>query len=97
MLGFVRQASAFYARSAAWQRCLAAIRTHMFLGFNSCCEPQSQETRGTRLVSDSMPACLQEVTDGKEVTLPSGVRFTDEKIGGGAPTQLGYLVILDYK
>ena len=44
-----------------------------------------------------MPSCLQEVTDGKEVTLPSGVRFTDIKIGGGAPTQPGYLVILDYK
>eukprot|EP00891_Asterochloris_glomerata_P000357 jgi/Astpho2/357/e_gw1.00010.102.1_t len=47
---------------------------------------QAQEEKGGK-----------EVTDGKEVTLPSGVRFTDEKIGGGAPTQLGYLVILDYK
>ena len=44
-----------------------------------------------------MPPCLQEVTDGTEVALPSGVRFTDNKIGGGAPTQLGYLVVLDYK
>ena len=44
-----------------------------------------------------MPSCLQEVTNGKEVTLPSGVHYTDIMIGGGAPTQLGYLVILDYK
>jgi hypothetical protein len=33
---------------------------------------------------------------GEEVSLPSGVVYRDERIGGGAPPQRGYLVVLDY-
>lgn len=40
---------------------------------------------------------MQVVSGGKEVTLPSGVAYTDLKIGGGSPVQKGYLVILDFK
>ena len=40
---------------------------------------------------------MQVVSGGKEVTLPSGVAYTDVKIGGGSPVQKGYLVILDFK
>ena len=40
---------------------------------------------------------VQDVQDAKEVKLPSGVRFTDLKIGGGTPVQKGFLVVLDYR
>ena len=40
---------------------------------------------------------IQVVSGGKQVTLPSGVTYTDVKIGGGSPVQKGYLMILDFK
>lgn len=40
---------------------------------------------------------MQVVSGAKEVTLPSGVTYTDVKIGGGSPVQKGYLMILDFK
>jgi hypothetical protein len=39
----------------------------------------------------------KDVTEGKEITTPEGIRYTDLRIGGGAPPQKGYLIILDYK
>ena len=40
---------------------------------------------------------MQVVSGAQEVTLPSGVRYTDLKIGGGSPVQKGYLMVLDFK
>ena len=40
---------------------------------------------------------VQVVSGSKEITLPSGVTYTDVKIGGGSPVQKGYLMILDFK
>ena len=40
---------------------------------------------------------LQVVSGGKEVTLPSGTKYKDIKIGGGSPVQKGYLMVLDFK
>lgn len=40
---------------------------------------------------------LQVITGGQEVILPSGVKYTDLKVGGGTPVQKGYLVILDFR
>jgi hypothetical protein len=39
----------------------------------------------------------KDVAGGKEITTPEGIRYTDLRIGGGAPPQKGYLIILDYK
>lgn len=44
-----------------------------------------------------MCSFLQEVTDAKEVTLPSGVRYTDLVIGGGQRASPGLLMVLDLK
>ena len=41
--------------------------------------------------------CAQDVEDAQEVTLPSGVRYTDLRIGGGQRAARGLLVILDLK
>lgn len=40
---------------------------------------------------------MQVISGGKEVTLPSGVKYTDLKVGGGTPVQKGYLVILNFR
>ena len=40
---------------------------------------------------------MQVVSESKEVTLPSGVKYKDLKIGGGSNTQKGYLMVVDYK
>ena len=58
----------------------------------------------------SRPACIswdlspgadiyisQDVEDAQEVSLPSGVRYTDLRIGGGQLAARGMLVILDLK
>ena len=39
----------------------------------------------------------QDVADAQEVTLPSGVRYTDLRIGGGQQAARGLLVIMDLK
>jgi hypothetical protein len=39
----------------------------------------------------------KDVDSTKEITTPEGIRYTDLRIGGGAPPQKGYLIILDYK
>ena len=53
----------------------------------------SVSTAGAHLVAKP----IQVVSGGKQVTLPSGVTYTDVKIGGGSPVQKGYLMILDFK
>lgn len=40
---------------------------------------------------------MQVVSEAEEVTLPSGVKYTDLKIGGGSPVQKGYLMVVDFK
>ena len=40
---------------------------------------------------------VQVVSGGQEVTLPSGVKYKDVKIGGGSNTQKGYLMVVDYR
>lgn len=40
---------------------------------------------------------MQVVSQGQQVTLPSGVKYTDLKIGGGTPVQKGYLVVLNFR
>jgi len=39
----------------------------------------------------------QDVEDAQEVTLPSGVRYTDLRTGGGQQAARGLLVIMDLK
>ncbi len=39
----------------------------------------------------------QDVADAQEVTLQSGVRYTDLRIGGGQQAARGLLVIMDLK
>ncbi len=41
--------------------------------------------------------CLQVVSGGQEVVLPSGVKYKDVKIGGGSKPQKGYLMIVDFR
>ena len=33
----------------------------------------------------------------EEIVTPEGLRYLDSRIGGGAPPQKGYLIVLDYK
>lgn len=51
----------------------------------------------TRLEVASEEANTREVADAREVVTPQGLRYTDLKLGGGAPPQPGYIVVLDYK
>lgn len=51
----------------------------------------------TRIEQADEVKSTQVVSGGKEVTLPSGVTYTDLKIGGGSPVQKGYLMVLDFK
>ena len=44
-----------------------------------------------------MMTMLQDVEGAQEVTLPSGVRYTDLRIGGGQLAARGLLVILDLR
>ena len=40
---------------------------------------------------------LQDVAERREVQTPSGLRYTDFRIGGGAPVQKNYLIVLHFK
>ncbi|KAL3141017.1 hypothetical protein ABBQ32_005532 [Trebouxia sp. C0010 RCD-2024] len=51
----------------------------------------------TRIEQADEAKSTQVVLGAKEVTLPSGVKYTDLKIGGGSPVQKGYLMVLDFK
>lgn len=51
----------------------------------------------TRLEVAAEEARTKDISDGKEVLTPEGLRYTDLRIGGGSRPQKGYLVILDYK
>ncbi|KAK9813233.1 hypothetical protein WJX72_011154 [[Myrmecia] bisecta] len=51
----------------------------------------------TRLEFAAEKSGTKEVANAKEVTTASGLRYTDLKIGGGAPMQRGFLVVLDFK
>lgn len=50
----------------------------------------------TRLEVAAEKAGTTDVTDSKEVVLPSGVRYTDLRVGGGQRPIKGYLVLVDY-
>lgn len=50
----------------------------------------------TRMEYAEEQAGIREVTDVKEVVLPSGVRYTDTRIGGGQLPQKGYLAVLHF-
>jgi FKBP-type peptidyl-prolyl cis-trans isomerase len=49
----------------------------------------------TRLEVAAEEENTKDVTDLKEVVLPSGVRFTDLRVGGGQTPPKGYLVVLE--
>ena len=51
----------------------------------------------TRLELASEEANTRDISDAKEVATPSGLRYTDLKLGGGSPPIPGYIVVLDYK
>ena len=46
---------------------------------------------------NAVQAATKDISDGKEIVTPEGLRYTDLKIGGGSRPQRGYLVVLDYK
>lgn len=50
----------------------------------------------TRLEVAAEKAGTTDVTDVQEVELPSGVRYTDLRVGGGQRPIKGYLVVVDY-
>ncbi|KAK9831804.1 hypothetical protein WJX74_009971 [Apatococcus lobatus] len=56
----------------------------------------SEQFKTRREVSEEASG-TQDVQDAPEVTLPSGVRYKDLRIGGGTPVQKGFLVVLDYQ
>ncbi len=45
-----------------------------------------------------LPTCRldRDVEGAAEVVLPSGVRYTDLRVGGGQVPPKGYLVVVDY-
>ncbi|KAL3153078.1 hypothetical protein ABBQ38_012098 [Trebouxia sp. C0009 RCD-2024] len=51
----------------------------------------------TRIEQADEAKSTQVVSEAEEVTLPSGVKYTDLKIGGGSPVQKGYLMVVDFK
>lgn len=50
----------------------------------------------TRIEVSKEEAAAYDVVNGAEITLPSGVRYTDLHVGGGAPPQKGYLAVVNY-
>ena len=65
--------------------------THTDRLFSQCGLPMVTPPDGKTMLS------VQVISGGQEVTLPSGVKYTDLKLGGGTPVQKGYLVILNFK
>ena len=51
----------------------------------------------TRIEVAEAEKATKDVSALKEITTPEGLRYTDLRIGGGAPPQKWYLIILDYK
>lgn len=51
----------------------------------------------TRIEQANEAKSTQVVSESKEVTLPSGVKYKDLKVGGGSNTQKGYLMVVDYR
>eukprot|EP00878_Enallax_costatus_P022070 GHUV01023402.1.p1 GENE.GHUV01023402.1~~GHUV01023402.1.p1 ORF type:complete len:200 (+),score=56.03 GHUV01023402.1:529-1128(+) len=50
----------------------------------------------TRMEVAAEKAGTRDVTDSREVTLPSGVAYRDLRVGGGQQPIKGYLVLVDY-
>lgn len=50
----------------------------------------------TRMEVAAEKAGTKDVSDSKVVTLPSGVTYQDQRIGGGQQPIKGYLIVLDY-
>jgi FKBP-type peptidyl-prolyl cis-trans isomerase len=40
---------------------------------------------------------MQDVVEEKFVTTPSGLKYADKRIGGGAAVSKGLLLVLDYR
>jgi len=51
----------------------------------------------TRLEVASEERNVKEVTDRKEITTASGLKYTDLKIGGGQKPVQGYLTVVDFR
>lgn len=51
----------------------------------------------TRLEQADEATNTKNVAAPKEITTPEGIRYTDLKVGGGAPPQKGYLMVLDFQ
>ncbi|KAK9909539.1 hypothetical protein WJX75_003819 [Coccomyxa subellipsoidea] len=51
----------------------------------------------TRLEVNAELKDTKDVKDQKIITTPSGLKYVDRRIGGGAPVERGFLIILDYR